>query len=85
MEATVSSGITGATSTSDGGFNPFSHPNASTSSFTEVTGSGENCQELAGTFCEKILRIDSPRDKILIERAHRIGGMVHNKKSTDLC
>lgn len=56
----------------------FDRQQNSTASFAEVTG-GENCSELVYEFCEKLLKIDNPKSKIQIDRAHRIGIKKPNK------
>ena len=51
----------------------FKPPGTSSSSFADVTKQGENCADLVYEFCEALLKIENPRSKIQIERAHRIG------------
>ena len=46
---------------------------AAPSSFSKVVETGEDCAEKVFEFCENVLKIDNPKAKIQIERAHRIG------------
>lgn len=39
----------------------------------------ENCAELVYDFCESVLKINDPKDKISIDRAHRIGRFASDK------
>lgn len=57
----------------DPGGGPVFERTSSTASFANVTKQGENCSELVYEFCEKLLKINDPKSKIQIERAHRIG------------
>ena len=57
----------------------FQQSGTSTASFANVTKEGENCFELVYEFCEKLLKIDDPKSKIKIERAHRIGARKPDK------
>ena len=45
----------------------------SSTSFADVTKQGENWADLVYEFCEALLKIETPKSKIQIERAHRIG------------
>ena len=51
----------------------FKPPDKSSTLFSDVTKQGENCADLVYQFCEALLKIENPRFKIQIERAHRIG------------
>ena len=64
---------TGAQGGGPGSGPVFARTTTSTASFANVTKQGENCSELVYEFCEKLLKIDDPKSKIQIERAHRIG------------
>ena len=51
----------------------FKPPDTSSTSFADGTKQGENCADLVYEFCESLLKIENPKSKIQIERAHRIG------------
>ena len=57
----------------------FEWPGTSAASFAAVTKQGENCSELIYEFCEKLLKINDPKTKIQIDRAHRIGSRKPDK------
>ena len=68
-----------ATGGAFGGDVPIQQPGGSTVSFADVTKQGENCADLVYEFCEQLLKIDNPKSKIQIERAHRIGARKPDK------
>ena len=73
------SGATGGPSIPYNGPSLFKAPLSSSASFADVTKHGENCADLVYEFCETLLKIENPRMKIQIERAHRIGSRKPDK------
>lgn len=57
---------------------PITHSNGENISYASVSNK-ENCTELAYDFCEFVLDIPTPKSKIQIDRAHRIGAKVPGK------
>ena len=52
---------------------------AAPTSFAKVVETGEDCAEKVFEFCENVLKIENPKARIQIERAHRIGNRAAGK------
>jgi hypothetical protein len=77
----TSTNQTSTISTSDDFHEPAGHGSISAPAlFSSVVKSDhENCVDKVFTFCDKILRINDPRSKINIIRAHRVGKFISGK------
>ena len=75
IDAAPMDGLETGDSTGDitGGATKSSTSSEPATSFAKVVESGEDCAEKVYEFCENVLKIENPKAKIQIERAHRIG------------